>query len=183
MPSLDKLIRESESYAFSGEDMKNMTNNLYKIYRYHELENVDSVDEILGENLGCIILYQSTMNSGHWCCLFRDGNTCYFFDSYGYNIDEELQYSEFHMRRHKNILVPHLSHLLEQSGYKVISSPYKLQTDKNQDQTCGRFTGSRLANRNLSHEEFAHLFTKNKCYSPSWWVTAITGHINSWNEM
>ena len=180
---MDKLILQGEDYAFDGQDMKDLTENKYNIYRYHELEKFDNIDQVLGKNLGAIILYQSTQNDGHWCTLWRKGNTIYFFDSYGFNIDEELKYSEFHMRRHKGVPVNHLSHLLEQSNYKVISSPYKLQTDKNEDQTCGRFCGSRLANRNLSHEEFAHLFTKNKCYSPSWWVTALTGHINSWNEM
>jgi hypothetical protein len=78
---MDKLILQGEDYAFDGEDMKELTENKYKIYRYHELEKFDNIDQVLGDNLGAIILYQSSVNSGHWCCLFREGNTIYFFDS------------------------------------------------------------------------------------------------------
>jgi len=181
---MDKIILKSEDYSFTGSDMKEMTDNLYKIYKYEELSSFDNIDQVLGDNRGSIILYASTSNSeGHWCCLFRDNNTIYFFDSYGFSIDEELVYSEFHMRIHKGVPVPHLSHLIEKSNYSVDSSKYKLQVMKQQTSTCGRYAGARIKHRNLSHEEFADLLIKNKHYPPDFWIVVMTQNYgDQWND-
>ena len=180
---MDKLILDGEGYSFSGEDMKKLTENKYNIYRYHELEKFDNIDQVLGDNLGAIILYQSTMNSGHWISLWRNGDTIYFFDSYGFDVDQELKYSDFHMRRHKGVKVPHLSHLIDVSGYKVISSPYKLQKMRDKTNTCGRFSGLAIKLRHMSFKDFSDLFMSNRHYNPDFWVTMATGHYNSWNDL
>jgi len=180
---MDKLILQGEDYAFSGENMKDLTENKYKIYRYHELEKFDNIDQVLGDNLGAIILYQSSVNSGHWCSLWREGNTIYFFDSYGFDIDQELKFSEFHMRRHKGVETPHLSHLIDVSGYNVISSHYKLQRMADKTNTCGRYAGARIKHRNLSHKEFADLLMKNKHYPPDFWIVVMTQNYGEqWND-
>jgi hypothetical protein len=180
---MDKLILDGESYAFSGQDMRDLTQDKYKIYRYHELEKFDNIDQVLGDNNGAIILYQSTKNDGHWCSLFRNGDTIYFFDSYGFDIDEELKFSEFHMRRHKGVAVLHLSHLIDVSGYKVVSSPYKLQKMADKTNTCGRYAGARIRHRNLSHKEFADLLITNKYYPPDFWIVVMTQNYGEpWND-
>jgi hypothetical protein len=180
---MDKLILQGEDYAFDGQDMKDLTENKYNIYRYHELEKFDNIDQVLGKNLGAIILYQSTQNDGHWCVLWRKGNTIYFFDSYGFDIDEELKYSEFHMRRHKGVETPHLSHLIDVSGYKVVSSPYKLQKMRDKTNTCGRYAGARIKHRDLTHKEFADLLMTNKHYPPDFWIVVMTQNYGEqWND-
>jgi hypothetical protein len=174
---MDKIIADGEMYAFSGEDMQKLTENKYKIYTYSDLEKENNIDDVLGENLGAIILYESSKNQGHWVSMWRDKNTIFFFDSYGFNVDEDLKFSEFNLRQHKGKKVNHLTHLIDNSNYKVNVNHYKYQTLKNQNNTCGRFSGLRIRMRDETSEYFHKLLTTNKCYDAAWWVTSITGHI------
>ena len=182
--SLESYVKNGEMYSFSDTDMQTMTKNKYNIYLYHELSKYTKIDEILGPNKGAIILFQNeSANSGHWCCIWLDDkDTLQFFDSYGLKPDDELQYSQYNLRIHNNVAVPHLSHLIEQSNYKLEWSTYKLQKMKDKTNTCGRYAAYRLLHRDMSNEEFAKLLNANKYYEPDFWITILTAHYGSFND-
>ena len=176
--SADKIILDSEQYPFSSDDIKTLTSNLYEIIRYHDLSEYDNIDQVLGENKGAIILFQNeSASSGHWVCIYTEGDTLFFFDSYGLDIDEDLNYSQYNLRIHGGKKVPHLSHLIEKSKYKVETNPYKFQTFRQETNTCGRYVALKLKWRDKSFKEFNQILNNNKCYDSNFWISTLTGHL------
>jgi len=180
--SLENVVKKGEQYALSGSDMLDLTEHRYRVYKYQDLENVNSIDKLLGRNGGFILLFQNTASSGHWVTVFKiDDNTLEFYDSYGLMVDEELEFTEFNRRRHQGKVVPHLSHLLNNSRYNIISNDYDFQgrDDLTQTQTCGRFCGYRLRHRNIPLKEFQDLFKKNKIMTGTkgnnFYIVMLTG--------
>jgi hypothetical protein len=181
--SLEWYVRNGELYSFSDTDMKKITQNKYNIYLYHDLSKYTNINDVLGSNKGAIILFQNeSANSGHWCCIWLDDNTLHFFDSYGLRPDDELQYSQYNLRIHNNKAVPHLSHLIDQSKYKLEWNKYKLQKMRDKTNTCGRYAGYRLLHRSMTNEDFAKLLQSNKYYDADFWVTLLTAHYRSFNS-
>jgi hypothetical protein len=176
MDSLDKIITDGESYGFTNEDLLNLTDNKYKIYKYHDLRIYNNVNEILGHYGGAIILFQNkSENSGHWVCIFKkDSSTLYFFDSYGLKPDDELQYSQYNLRIHRGKQVPHLTHLLNTSNYTIEYNKTKFQEMLSHTNTCGRHIATRLNMRKLNEEEYKKFLMDNKYYNPDFWVTVLT---------
>lgn len=105
--SIDKLVADGESYSFTEDDMRDLTDNKYKIYLYEHLEDVDNIDELLGSNGGFILLYEvSGEYVGHYIGVFKQpNNTLEVFDSYGLDVDEEIQYADYQIRRHDHFLL------------------------------------------------------------------------------
>ena len=71
-----------ESYDLSNEDITKITDGKCRIMAYHELENVNSLSEILDNNGACILLYETKQGFGHWVALFEIPNSpvLEFFD-------------------------------------------------------------------------------------------------------
>lgn len=150
-----------------------LINNKANLVTYPELVKYNSIDDALGPYKACIILYLTSKNYGHWCCLFRKGNVIYFFDSYGIFIDDELKFTDENFRKANNQYYPHLTYLLHKSPYKIDYNNHKLQSENGNITTCGRFVGCRLILRNLNNDQFASLFKNNK-YTPDELVTLLT---------
>ena len=174
--SIETFVRDGEKYTFSDQDIKNMTNNKYDIYKYEDLQNYNTINDILGTNNGAIILFQNeSENSGHWVSIWLENNILHFFDSYGLKPDDELQYSQYNLRIHNGFKVPHLTHLIKNSSYKLEYNHRKLQNSKKDTNTCGRWVCFRLLHRNLSNSQFYELFN-NKYYDNDFWITILTAH-------
>jgi hypothetical protein len=175
---MDKIITNSEKYDLSGADLMRITDNKTKIIQYNELNNIQSLEEILEPFGSVIILYTTKKNFGHWVALFRKGNNTHdleFFDPYGLAVDEELKLTnEIHLRQHEGLTTPHLTALIKKGGYKVSSNKTQLQKFLKDTETCGRWVGLRIRFRDLSLKKFTHLLTNNKCYDGDWFVSALT---------
>ena len=168
MSGIDREILNSEDIDLSGQDIKAITNNKARVISYHELANINSLDELLGINKAVILLYETKENFGHWTALFTiDDETVEFFDSYGFAPDQELNYATYND-------TPYLSNLMKASGYNFIYNDKKLQTFAHDINTCGRWTSLRVRMRDIPLNEFIKLWTKNKHYQPDFWVSAIT---------
>jgi hypothetical protein len=174
MNGIDKRITNAEDYSLSDADILRITDNKTNIIVYSQLEDINSIDEILTDFGCCVILYQLESNSGHWISLIRKKNTLEFFDPYGMSIDEELKYSKFNLRRHEGVLTPHLTHLIKKSNYRLTINSVKLQQFKEHVNTCGRFCALRIRFRDVSLKRFIELFTENKCYDADWFASAMT---------
>lgn len=176
---MDKLIKQSEKIDLTGADIHRITDGQCKILAYEELENIESLEQILNPH-GCVmILYQTARDFGHWVALFRDdpNNTknLEFFDPYGLKVDEELDInSEFHLRQHNGVRTPHLSALIEKGNYNVKSNTFRLQKFLKDVETCGRHVGFRIRMREISLNKYIKLLTTNKTYNPDFWVSALT---------
>ena len=173
---LEQIVKEAEDIYLSGEDVIRLTENRCRIIKYSDLMFVNSIDEILDVDGSVIILYQKEENKGHFCLLtnrYKQGSL-YFFDPYGYDIDEEIAMSDFQIRNMGGELVPHLSHLIEKSEYNLIVNKLKYQQFKEHVNTCGRHCVVRLNYIHLSDSEYNTFINMNSHYNPDFWVSVLT---------
>ena len=174
MSLIDKL-KHSEAVFLSGKDIHQITKGACNPMAYHELENVTDIEQLFNKHDAVMLLYESEENSGHWVTLIKHSDSILeFFDPYGLTIDKELKLSKYNLRLHQGQVVPHLTHLIEQSKYKVISNTTRLQRFFNAVNTCGRHCAVRVLLRDTPLKEYVALYKKTKHYDPDIWVTALT---------
>lgn len=174
--SLEEYVKNAEKYSLSDDDVMHITENLYKIWTYDELKGITHIDQLLGDNLGCILLYQNeNRNNGHWVSMWRDGNILYYFDPYGLPADKILDYYKYNKPH------PYLSNLLRQMPYKLITNKYKYQKLIKDVNTCGRWCAYRLRRRDMTQKEFHKLFN-NRYYDYDFWISILTSHCGSFNS-
>lgn len=173
--SIVEEIKKAESLSLSDDDIRTLTNNKLEIHAYKDLERFNNIDEVLGKNGACVLLYQTKEDYGHWVSIFKvDNNTLEFFDSLGWAMDQELKFSDYNIRVHNGEAVPHLTHLINESHYGLIQNKTKLQKNAYDDNTCGRWASLRVRLRDLTLIHFVNLFTKAHTFEPDFWVSALT---------
>jgi len=117
------------------------------IMRYGDLQQYSSIDHLLPKRVDyCFILYEDSVNKGHWICLSKYGDTVEFFDSYGGYPDSQLKWVDMARRLKLNQARPWLSLLLDLCDYDVIYNPFKYQKESMDISTCGRHTVWRIIN-------------------------------------
>lgn len=129
-----------------------------RLYKYPDLYGYNSIDDVFGHLNKIVLLYLTdSLHSGHWIGLFRKGNEITFFDSYGYDIDDEEQFvKDPEIKYESGECYKYLLYLLENSNYKINHNKYRLQAKNTQ--TCGRFVSLRLLNTNLNDDEFVRKY-------------------------
>ena len=171
--NIDNVIKNSENYSLSDSDLLNLTDNKVKVITYQELENYDTINQVLEPHDAVIILYQQTKNVGHWASIIKQKNTIEIFDSLGVGLDHELEFSDYNKRRHGGTPIPHLTNLLNESNYEVQVNLRQIQNDGSHINTCGRWAGLRVRFRDVPMKKFIDMF-KNSKNNPDYMVTALT---------
>jgi hypothetical protein len=173
--SVIQQIKDAEKISLSDTDILHITHNKCVIRTYEDLEKFDNIDDVLGKDTACVLLYQTKEDYGHWVSIFKvNNNVLEFFDSLGWGMDQELKFSDYNLRVHNGEKVPHLSNLVNNSKYHLIQNKIKLQKNAKDDNTCGRWAGLRVRLRHLPLNTFTDLFTKHKEYTPDFLVSAMT---------
>lgn len=172
---VDTIIADAEAFPLSGDDILRITDNKTNVMIYEDLAQYDDIDEILEPHGAVVILYRTREDFGHFVALLKTGEkSLEFYDSYGLKVDEELKLAPFHMRIHNDREVFHLTHLIQQSGYRVKSNLVRLQKNLSHVNTCGRYSALRIRLREFSMERFNALLKNNRSYHPDFWVSALT---------
>lgn len=174
---LDKIVLNAESIPLSGSDLERITEEKANIIKYSDLHKYNTIDEVFGNKESVIILYLKTSNFGHWCALFRapwKESTLYFFDSYGFQMDEQIKYSDEQLRIHQGQEVPHLTHLIRKSNYYLQQNDYRFQSKEHDVNTCGRWAAMRVRLMDMNPTQFKTFFTKNKHYTPDFWISVLS---------
>jgi hypothetical protein len=168
---MDNIIKNAENIELSGIDLHRMTDGKAVIISYPELGKFKSLDELFGNLDQIIILYDMQDPSiGHWCCLMRIGDLVEFFDPYGLKVDQELDFTNpMHIRQEG----PHLSAMIQNSGYNFVYNSTKLQEFKHHINTCGRHVAVRLRFSYLDLKKYIQMLERNK-YSPDEMVSLLT---------
>src|SRR5580698_9294060 len=113
---LDNIISKYEDIALSDKDLANLLNHKNKLVIYQDLINYNNIDDVLGPNGMCTLLFESKKNYGHWCCLWKlNKNTVSFFNSYNGLPDGSLDYINDNYAKISNQDYPYLSKLLYES--------------------------------------------------------------------
>jgi hypothetical protein len=126
-----------------------------KILIYPDIKNYNSIEELFGNNNKIILLYLNEVTdssySGHWTCLIRrkegKDTVVEFMDPYGLVPNDELKwFSENELRnlnQDNNHLIQLLYNFSLQKNHKVEYNEDKVQAQKNDIATCGRFVALR----------------------------------------
>ena len=86
--------------ALSDSDIRTMLGADTKILEYSKLASVGSLDELLPRLVDyCIILYEESLNIGHWVALLKYNDMFEHLHSYGIKPDNELQWINMKKRR------------------------------------------------------------------------------------
>ena len=170
--SIKKLIKNAEQVELTGTQMELITEGKCRIVSYEELENCESIDECFQGKEGLILLYQKRNNEGHWCLLFKQNqNTLSFYDPYGFQLDEELKFSDYNLRKHQGQQVGHLTALIDKSNYKLIQNKTRFQKMESDINTCGRHVCVRFRMREYNNKYYESLF---EGVDPDFYVSALT---------
>lgn len=136
--------------------MKIMDNKM-KILNYPDLKNYKNVNDLLNPYGGCIILYETTKNNGHWVLLYEHKGTINFFDSYGFKYpNDEMNFinPEF---QHKNEMDKMLLYNLI-FQYPVEHNDIQYQSFSPLIKSCGLWCCSRYILKDLSPKQFQKYF-------------------------
>lgn len=149
---------------FSGLDIINTVNDSINIkpnvMRYGDLINYKKLEDIMP----VVILYEIKQKLGHWVCVFEHNGYIEHFDSYGLKPDDELKYTNNHMRKILGMEIPYLTYLMMTSNKKIRYNHYRLQGEDTN--TCGRWVSLRLIMNNLDEYEFSKIIKKiSKIYN------------------
>ena len=100
------------------------------------------LDLLPNEICSVIILTESEINAGHWCCLCRNHNDIYWFDSYGVRPDGELAFISNSIKRMLGESEHSLTRLIKTipKGMTFTYNKIKFQVLKDHVDTCGRWT-------------------------------------------
>lgn len=160
MDNQDIIIDKAEQIPLSGLDIRRIS-GINNIIEYGDLSSYRNIDAVLGPEEAIIILYETRRFFGHWVCLFkRDTHTLEFFDSLGLPMDSELKLISDYQRRQLNEFIPHLTHLIKKSRYKLIQNKYKLQEFIENVNTCGRWASVRIKQRDMNIDDFAKFWMR-----------------------
>jgi hypothetical protein len=152
------------SKSLSGEDILKALDYKCNLVQYKDLENFNSIKELLGQHKKCVLLYHTKRNYGHWTCLYEYDNRIYFFDSYGIIPDNELKFLHPDLKEELNSQHRHLTKLLYNQNKPVEYNEYQLQERKPNIATCGRWVILRLKYPTISVDEFYENFKFSKDY-------------------
>jgi hypothetical protein len=173
---MDKIIKNLEGEPFSGADIMKLCDNETKVLKYGDLEQFNTIDELLEPHNNAIILYETAPNYGHWCCVLKYGDTVEFFDPYGMGIDQQRKHISPEFKKRSNQEYPWLSILLNKCDYNLVENRHKLQKLENDISTCGRHVCLRVILRDIDLDRYIKILTKNKD-SPDKIVTYLTAFI------
>ncbi len=174
---MKKLIQHLETSPFSDKDILKAVEGKANLVLYPEIEEYDNINQLLGSNKACIILYITDDNGGdifgHWCCIYQVAkNTLEFFDPYAYIFDSQLTFAD-------KKTPPFLTRLLENCNYDIRVNTHILQSRQSKSMsTCGRHCAVRLNCRTIPLNVYADLLMSElPNRTPDEIVTELTAFI------
>ena len=127
-------------------------------YRYSDLGEKSSINDLFSKTSCVLLLYESKLNSGHWCCLINQPNQIVFFDPYSLEPDSQLAFSNIQFRDSNGMELPYLTYLMLQSKKPIDYNDVQNQILKNGVETCGYHCGVRMRAEKLTNAEYNNIF-------------------------
>ena len=146
------------SKSLSGSEVLKLLDNKANLFSYSQLHSINSIDELLGQYKKCVLLYHTSPTYGHYCCVWENNNTLFFFDSYGASVDTQLKFLPNELKEELNSNHNYLIRLMYNSGLKVEFNQYQLQSREPNITTCGRHVVNRLRFPEISIDEYYKIF-------------------------
>ena len=144
--------------SLSSDEILKYLNNKCNLVTYSEIVNYKTIEELIGVYKKCVLLYHTSENYGHWCCLYEHDGIIFFFDSYGFIPDDELKFLHKDLKSELNSNHRYLTELLYESNQPIQYNEYQLQSKKTGINTCGRWCLERLKYPEISVDDFYKIF-------------------------
>jgi hypothetical protein len=113
---------------------------------YKDLPNHANISSVLGPHKCCFLFLSSGEAVGHWIALLEQNGTVEVFDETGMGMDAFLSTMSPEARQRTGQTGPFLSHLLHESGKKVVVNKHVFQDYKKRGtNTCGRWAAMRVS--------------------------------------
>jgi hypothetical protein len=152
--SSDPIIKSLKYNALTFDQLRDMVgpteSKQCRWILYDDLARFKSLEQVL-ELGACVILLQietpRAPKVGHFIVLLDHGNHYEHFDSYGLSIDQELEFTKEH----------HLTKLFSMTHKRIVNNTMRLQTFREDTNTCGRWVVARFLLRKLELDQFIHL--------------------------
>ena len=146
------------NYAISSDDIKNITGN-NNIIRYSQIKNYNSINDLIGNQNGCFILFETSQSYGHWCILTKNNDLIEFFDPYSIFIEKQKDFID-----NPEFLEPinYLSILLKKCPYRISYNEFMFQNDKYDEiGTCGKWCIIRYLNKHIDLYKFKDMIEED----------------------
>lgn len=157
-----ELIKKVLNTPLSVQQVLKMLDNKANFFTYPEIYKHKDINTILGKHKVCILLYLTSLNFGHFTCLFEYNNSIHFFDSYGYFPDDELKFVPSGLKQTFLGYHKYLLYLLSKSNKKIYYNEYNLQSFRKNIETCGYWVIYRIRCKHLTEREFYNIFKNIK---------------------
>lgn len=150
--SLIKALKNAESQLLSDLDLKHiMRNEDILVVAYHDLENVNNLEELFNGHNAFILTLESEYNSGHYVSVVYNPNPMVnelsFNDSYGYTHDKLIK-KGLDYYTHKNTGEYFFNNLVldfkQRYGCTYVQNTVKYQYESEKINTCGRWAAFRI---------------------------------------
>jgi len=110
-----------------------------RILKYSQFKKFKSLSQLLPNNKDFIvILYETSPNSGHWCCIMKCDDNYEYFDSYGKEPSNPLSWNKPDINKLLGQDKPYLDYLIDSSNIDTYYNDIDYQSTKNDINTCGR---------------------------------------------
>lgn len=119
---------------------------------YDDLRKFQNLEQLLSLGAVVILLQIEAPRApkvGHFILMMDHGNHIEHFDSYGLNIDQETSITQEH----------HLTNLFKMSRKPIKENGKRLQTLREDVNTCGRWVAARLLLREMELDQFLKLIS------------------------
>ena len=137
----------------SGTQVREILGSDVKLVPYHTLEGVNDINEVLGPQKMCILLYEFSENNGHYCAMHVREGLLEVWDSFGFNLQQARQ--KFNYGPKTNFLQEIINRSLQNgsiTSYVVNSTDF--QGRNSSSQVCGRYAAFRLLHTSEPLKEF-----------------------------
>lgn len=156
---IENVLDEYKDIPLSDNDIMELLKGKTNIILYSSMHKYDNVNQLIDPYGCCVILYEAKPHSGHWCCLTLHDKELEFFDSYGGEIDTQLDYIPKKFAEESNQDYPYLLRLIaENNEYDVSYNEFDFQELNKNVKTCGRWTCLRIMLKELPLNDFRDLF-------------------------
>lgn len=149
---MQNLVTQLEGVPLTGEDLVMMATKMgnanVKFYLYAELENIRSVEQLLGDSNTAFILFdirseQGIDPVGHWANVMKNDHGIIYYDPYGLSLGQDLEITGE---------PAYLNNIL--SGMSVDMNAFRDQKFKDELNTCGRHCAVRSVFWFLTNPEY-----------------------------
>ena len=136
--SIKNNLKEVEAYPLSDALIRKYLPQS-RILKYSQFKNFKSLDQIIPNNKDyVIILYETSPNSGHWCCIMNFNNNYEYFDAYGKEPSQPLTWNKPEINMMLGQSKPYLDYLINSNNKDTFYNDIEYQSTKDDINTCGR---------------------------------------------